>query len=131
MRSRRPEYPAFDKVRSTGGDTVAPILSSPDNGTETADGTTNFGATTNKGGGGLYWAVTTDNGSATVAQIVLGSGGNIIAGKAGRVSIGDPGAILVAAVTGLTTATNYELFFVHVDERGNRSDSVTVGFLTL
>ena len=131
MRSRRPEFLPFDKVRSTGGDNVAPVLSSPDNGTETVDGTTNFGATTTKGGGGFYWAVTTDAGTATVEQIVLGTGGNIIADKAGRVNVTAPGVVTVAAVTGLSSATAYELFFVHVDSGGNRSASSTVGFTTL
>ena len=130
---RYPPPKAFDKRASmerTSGDNVLPVLSAPDNGTEAGDGTTNFGATTTKNNGGLYWAVTTDGGTATAEQVVLGAGGNIVAGKAGRQAVTGAGAVTVAAVTGLSALTAYELFFCHVDVHGNRSATSTVGFTT-
>lgn len=114
----------------TGGDSVLPVLSSAQNGTETSDGTTNFGATTTKSNGGFYWAVTADAGTATADEVVNGYGAAIIEGKAGRVAVTAAGAVTAAAVTGLSASTAYELFFVHVDANGNRSAAATVGFTT-
>ena len=113
------------------GDSTSPTLSSPQNGTETTDGATNFGVTTNEDNGTLYWAILTDGGSCTDAQLKAGSGGNIVAGKAGTQAISSTGAKTIASVTGLSDNVDYEIVFLHRDAVGNDSSQATVGLTTL
>ena len=110
---------------------VAPTLSSPSMGSVTSAG----GAptvTTNKASGTLYYAVLTNGGSATDAQIIAGSGGNIVAGKAGNQAVTATGVNTFAAVTGLLGSTDYEVVFLQVDAESpaNTSAQATAGFTT-
>lgn len=137
MPRARTAYPAFDQAAASGpksaGDNVVPVLTSAIDGDPTADGTDNFGATTSKAGGRFYHAVTADGGSLTKAEVVSAtqSGASAILAS-GSMVVGALGAIVnTTAITGLVTATNYELFYVHVDAVGNMSAVVTVALLTL
>lgn len=112
------------------GDFTAPTLSSPQDGTPTADGTTGPGVSTNEANGTLYWAVLTNGGSCTDAQLKAGSGGNIVAGKAGNQAVSGTGAQVTADITGLSASTDYELVWLHRDAAGNDSAQATVGLTT-
>ena len=115
------------------GDNVIPVLTSPIDGDPTVDGTDNFGATTSKAGGRFYHAVTANAGSLTKEEVVsaVQTGASAILAS-GSMAVTASGALVNAtAITGLTTATNYELFYVHVDVAGNMSAVVTVALLTL
>jgi hypothetical protein len=112
-------------------DVTAPTLSLAIDGDPTADGSTNFGVTTDESGGTLYWAILTNAGSCTDAQLKAGSGGNIVAGKAGNQVVSVLGAQLVTSVTGLDASTDYEIVFLHRDAAGNDSAQATVGLTTL
>lgn len=111
-------------------DVVAPTLSSATAGTPTSDGATNFGVTTNEGNGTLYWAVVTDGGSCTDAQLKAGTGGNIVAGKSGTQAISSTGAKTIDSVTGLSSSTTYQFKFLHSDAAGNDSAQASVSLTT-
>lgn len=111
-------------------DVTAPTLSAPQDGTPTADGSELFGVTTDEGNGTLYWAILTDGGTATDAQLKAGAGGNIVAGKAGNQEVVGTGAQTVTSVTGLSAATAYEIIFLHRDFAGNDSAQATVALTT-
>ena len=110
-------------------DVTAPTLSS-----QSMDTLTNEGGvptvTTDESSGKLYYAVLTDAGSASDAQIKAGTGGNIVEGKAGNKDITADGVNTFVAVTGLDAATAYEVVFLHTDAWGNDSDQVEAGFTT-
>lgn len=103
-----------------------PILSSPNAGSPTVDGTVGANVTTNQQAGRLFWAVVTNAGSCTDAQLKAGSGGNIVAGKAGSQAVGNSGVQTIATITGLTTATTYQIKFLHsnVDSKDSAQSSV-------
>lgn len=132
MRSRRPERAAFDRAPHTAGLPVAtPALTSPDDGTPTSDGTVGASVVTNQGSGRLYWAVVTDGGAATNAQIIAGTGGNIVAGAAGNQAVGSGGTQTIATITGLASATAYQIKFLHVNGDGTQSNQSSVNLTTL
>ena len=114
-----------------GGDVTAPTLSSADEGTPTADGCTGASVSTNEGNGTLYWAVVSNGGSATDAQIKAGSGGNIVSGKAGSQSVSSTGTQVISSITGLSAATGYQLLFLHSDASSNDSSQASVDLFTL
>ena len=115
---------------AAGGGGVLPSLFAPQAGSATADGATNFGVSTNLGKGTLYWAIVTNAGVATNAQVIAGSGGDIVAGKAGSQALTTAGAKLIASVTGLSAATLYQIKFVQQDAPGNISTQVSVDLTT-
>ncbi len=88
--------------------------------------------TTDTGDGTLYYAVMTSGGSATDAQIIAGSGGNIVAGKAGSQAVTLTGVQTFPAVTGLTASTNYTLVMMQVaSPAGRHSAQTIVNFATI
>lgn len=111
-------------------DSTDPVLSSPSMASVTA--TTGVPTvTTNEGNGTLYYAVLTSGGSATDAQIKAGTGGNIVAGKAGNQAVTTTGVQTFSAVTGLTAGTDYEVVFLQTDLAGNDSAQSQASFTTL
>lgn len=115
---------------SGGGDSTAPTLSSASAGTPTSDGATGFGVTTNEGNGTLYWAVVTNGGSCTDAQLKAGAGGNIVAGKAGNQAVTTTGAQAISTITGLTSSTTYQIKYLQRDAAGNDSSQASVSLTT-
>lgn len=111
-------------------DAIAPTLSNPQDGTPTSDGATGASVDSNEGNGTLYWAVLTDGGSCTNAQLKAGSGGNIVAGKAGNQAVSASGTQTIPNITGLTAGTNYELVWLQRDAAGNDSSQATTGLTT-
>jgi len=111
-------------------DITAPSLSNASDGTPTADGADDPSVDTNEGNGTLYWAVLTDGGSCTDAQLKAGSGGNIVAGKAGNQVVSGTGTQTTPDITGLSSSTNYEIVFLHRDASGNDSSQASVGLTT-
>lgn len=109
----------------------APILTSPIDGDPTGEGTVGAGVTTDQGTGRLYWAVVTNGGSATTAQLKAGAGGNIVAGKAGNQVVGDSGAQTIPTITGLSAATTYQIKFLHMNGDGKDSAQASVDLTTL
>lgn len=109
----------------------APVLTSPNAGTPTADGTNGANVTTDQGTGRLYWAVVTNGGSATDAQLKAGSGGNIVAGKAGSQLVGLAGVLTIPGITGLTTATTYQIKFLQSNVDSKDSAQASVNLTTL
>lgn len=109
-------------------DTTAPTLSNPADGTPSSDGTVGASVDTDEGNGTLYWAVLTNGGSCTDAQLKAGSGGDIL--QAGNQAVSGAGTQVIATITGLTATTDYELVFLHRDAAGNDSAQATVGLTT-
>lgn len=133
MPRARTAYPAFDQAAASGpksaGDTVIPVLSAIDNGTEDSDGTNNALITTTKGTGRMYWAVTADAGTLTKEQVVFPTT-HALELTSGSIAVSAAGVVTLTTVSGLNPSTAYELFFVHVDGNGNMSAAATVGFTT-
>lgn len=120
--------PFPSKPNSVGVVVAAPVLSSPNAGTPTADGTTNATVSSTVGNGTLYWAAVTDAGVATDAQIKAGSGGDIVV--AGNQSVSGTGTQTVASITGLTTATVYQIKFLQTSAGGADSAQSSVTLTT-
>ena len=112
------------------GDSTAPTLSNPTAGTPTSDGATSAGVTTNEGNGTLYWAVVTNGGSCTDAQLKAGTGGNIVSGVSGNQAVSGSGAQTIATITGLTASTAYQIKFLQRDAAGNDSSQASVDLTT-
>ena len=106
-------------VGAGGGSIPASILTAPSVGTATADGCTGANVTTNQIGGTLYWAVVTNGGSCTDAQLIAGAGGNIVSGKAGNQAVVAPVKQTIADITGLTGSTTYQIKFLQVNNSTN------------
>lgn len=116
---------------SSGSGAVAPVLSNPTDGTPTSDGCTNATVDTDTGNGTLYWAVVTNGGSATDAQIKAGSGGNIVPGIAGSQVISGTGTQTVASITGLSLLTAYQIKFLQTSAAALDSNQESVNLTTL
>lgn len=129
-RDRQPagQYGFAKSTRVTGGNEGPPALSAPTAGTPNSTGTANATVITNHGPGTLYWAVVTNNGVATNAQIIAGTGGNIVV--AGNQAVGIIGLQTVASITGLTTATLYQIKFVQTDTAAAQSNQASVNLTT-
>lgn len=117
-------------ARSAPLDTTSPTLSSPNAGTPTSDGSTGASVSTNEGNGTLYWAVVTDGGSCTDAQLKAGSGGNIVSGKSGNQAVSGTGTQTIPNITGLTSATAYDIKFLQRDVAGNDSSQASADLTT-
>lgn len=105
-------------------------LTSPSDGTPTSDGATGAGVTTNTGNGTLYWAVVTDGGSATDAEIKAGTGGDIVPGVADNQAVSADGAQTIEDITGLDSSTTYAILYLQTDRSGNDSAQSSVALTT-
>ncbi len=114
---------------SVGVVVTAPALTSPTDGTPTPTGATNATVDTDVGNGTLYWAVVTNAGSCTNAQLKAGTGGNIAA-QGGSQAVSGTGTQTVASITGLTTATAYQIKFLHTSAGGSDSAQASVDLTT-
>lgn len=112
---------------SVGVVVAVPALTNPNAGTPTSSGTTNATVDTTVGDGTLYWAVVPDAGTATDAQIKNGGGTVIVRGQQ---SVSGTGTQTIAAITGLVTATSYEILFIQTNSIGSDSAQATVGLTT-
>jgi hypothetical protein len=112
-----------------GGDTTAPVLSSPV-GTATGATTATVGATTDEGNGTLYVVVTTSATQPSIAQI---KAGNDHTGSAAvfddSQTVTSTGAKTFSA-TGLTASTTYYAHLVHTDAASNDSNRVSSSSFT-
>lgn len=115
---------------SVGVAVAVPALSNPTDGTPTSDGTDDATVDTDVGNGTLYWAVVTDGGEATDAQIKAGSGGDIVSGVFGSQSVSGTGTQTVAEITGLEAATDYEILFLQTNSIGSDSAQSEVALQT-
>lgn len=113
-----------------GTGTVAPVLSAASSGTPTSDGCTGAGVTTDTGNGTLYWAVVTNGGSCTDAQLKAGAGGNIVAGKAGSQAVSSSGAQSISTITGLTASTTYQIKYLQTNASAQDSSQASVSLTT-
>lgn len=114
---------------TSGGDTTAPVLTSP-SGTATGSTTATVGATTDEGNGTLYVVVTTSATQPSVAQIKAGqNNGGTAAAYASSQAVSSTGAKTFSA-TGLTASTTYYAHLVHADAAANDSNRVTSASFT-
>jgi hypothetical protein len=121
----------FGWVLSGSGGADIPVLSSPNAGTPNSTGTVNATVSLSVvGSGRLYWAVVTNTGSATNAQIKAGTGGNIVAGSSGSQVVTTGGTQTVASLSGLTTGTLYQLLFLETGGNGQDSAQSSVNLTT-
>jgi hypothetical protein len=104
---------------ASGGDTTAPILSSP-TGTQTGSTTATIGATTDEANGTLYGYVSASATPPSDADLKAGTG----AVWAGSASVSGTGANTLNA-TGLTASTGYYAHLLHTDAAANDSNTVT------
>ena len=107
-----------------------PVLSALNPGTIGATSLTNATVLTDTFGGTLYMVVVTNGGSATAAQIIAGAGGNIVAGAAANAVVVSGALQTIASITGLTTATTYQLLALQVSGAGLQSSQVSKTFTT-
>lgn len=112
--------------------TSAPILSAPNAGTPTSTGSTGQAVTTNQGSGRIYWGVVTNAGSATNAQLKAGAGGNLVgtATNFGNFQVNASGAQAPGTITGLTTATTYQILYLHTNPQSQDSAQASVSLTT-
>lgn len=114
---------------TAGGDTTAPVLTSPV-GTATGATTATAGATTDEGNGTLYAVVTASATQPSVAQIKAGQNdAGTAAAWSGTLAISSTGAKTLGA-TGLTAAATYYAHLVHTDAAGNNSNRVSSSSFT-
>lgn len=134
-RDDRPSRPGYDgrSMGSVGGRSQpgAPSLSNPSAGAPTSDGTVGAAVTTSQPNGYLFWAVVTNTGSATTAQLKAGSGGNIVSGKAGNQVVNSAAAQTIPTITGLSGATTYQIKFLQTNQDGLNSAQASVDLVTL
>jgi len=107
-----------------------PFLSNASDGTPTADGCTGASVDANEGDGTLYWAVVTNGGSCTDAQLKAGSGGNIVSGQAGNQAVSATGTQTIPDITGLPAGTTHQIKFLHTDAALNDSFQASVDLTT-
>lgn len=115
----------------SGGSAHVPMLASPNSGTPTTTGST--GATvvlSGAGWGRLYVGVVTNAGSATNAQIIAGTGGNLVAGASLNQAATAGGTQTVATIAGLTTGTAYQVIFLVVAGNNQVSNQSSVNLTT-
>lgn len=115
--------------RSTGA--RAPGLYDPSVGTPAAAAFNAAHVSTSSDRGTLYWAVVTNGGACTDAQLIAGSGGNIVAGKAGNQAITASGVQTLANITSLSAATTYQIKFLVVTNTGLSSGQASASGTTL
>ena len=107
------------------------VLSSASIGTSAASSFLAPSVVTDLGEGILYWALVTNGGSATNDQILNGSGGNIVAGKAGSVNVTAAGIITLGNITGLGATTTYQILYMQLNATGNLTGQTSASGATL
>jgi hypothetical protein len=115
-----------------GGDTTAPVLSSPTSASVTTSAAT-VGATTDEANGTAYVVVTLSSTAPTVAQIKAGqdaAGASVPAGRQRTATISATGAFTFAALASLASSTAHWYHVVHTDAASNDSNIVTGTFTT-
>lgn len=112
---------------SVGVVVAVPVLSNAADGTPTSEGTEDASVDTTIGNGTLYWAVVPGSGSATDAQIKNGGGTVIVRGSQ---DVSGTGTQTVAEITGLESATSYEILFLQTNSIGSDSAQATVALTT-
>lgn len=136
MSRNKPPRVEFDVARTAGiagqAAVAAPILSSPNAGTPTSGGSTGQAVTTDQGSGRIYWGVVTNAGSATNAQLKAGAGGNLVgtATNFGNFQVNAKGAQAPGTITGLTTATTYQILYLHTNPQSLDSAQASVSLTT-
>lgn len=116
---------------TSGGDVTAPTLTSPE-AQSIGITTVTPAVTTNEGNGTLYVVVVPDGDAPSVAQIKAGQQSDSSAAVASaNQAVSATGSQVFSQLTGLTSNTAYELYFVHTDAATNDSAAATVGFTTL
>lgn len=113
-----------------GSSTTIPLLTSPGAGTPTSSGTTNAVVTSNVGSGRLYRGCVTNGGSATNAQLIAGTGGNLVAASCGSQQINASGVQTISSITGLTTLTTYQILTLVVAGDNQVSNQASVSLTT-
>lgn len=118
-------------VREVPPDVTAPVLTSQTVGSLTTVGGTPA-VTTDEGNGTLHMVVVPNLDSPSVAQIKAGQN------SSGGAALDYQGALIFSAgvmtflgITGLTSNTAYDCWFVHTDAVGNNSTAVKADFTTL
>lgn len=115
---------------SGGADTLAPILSGQTVGNITSDGGVPA-VTTDENNGRVYMVVVANGDAPSVAQIKAGQqSSGAAANAAENKNVGSPGVQTFTAVTGLSAATAYDVWFVHMDMAFNNSTAVKADFTT-
>lgn len=115
---------------SVGVVVAVPALTNAADGTPTSDGATGSSVDTDVGDGTLYWAVLTNGGSATDAEIKAGTGGDIVDSVAGAQGVSGTGTQTIGDITGLEPETDYEIVFLQTNSIGSDSAQATVALLT-
>lgn len=117
---------------SVGVAVAVPVLSNAADGTPTSDGATGSSVDTTVGNGTLYWAVLTNGGTATDQQIKEGTGSDVVgvAGSFGSQSVSGTGTQTIGDITGLASATDYEIAFLQTNSIGSDSAQASVGLTT-
>lgn len=123
------QFLAASARRSKAGPSF-PSLVSPNAGTPVTLGTGNFGVTTDYANGTLFWAVVTNGGSATSAQIIAGTGGSIVPTIAGSQAVTTAGVQTITSLTGLIALTTYQILFVQRTASGILSTQSSVTLST-
>lgn len=117
------------KDAAGGGDTTAPVLSSP-TGAATGSSTATVGATTDEGNGTLFAVVTSSSTQPSIAQIKAGQDHTgAAAAWGGSVAVSSTGAKTLNA-TGLAPTTAYYAHVVHTDSAANDSNRVSSAVFT-
>lgn len=120
----------FRLFLESGVDTTPPTLTNPA-ATNISGTTVTPACDTDEANGTMYMVVVPDSDIPSVQQIKDGqqsSGAAAIAADSDIISA--TGTHTFAEVTGLTSLTNYEIYFVHTDAASNDSLASTVGFTT-
>lgn len=109
-----------------GGDSVAPMLSSP---VDAASGTTtaSLSVDTDEDNGTLYWVVTTSDSPPSAAQVKAGQNHlGASAAASGSQAVSATGTqVISGGATGLTAGTPYVAHFMHEDAAANQSSVVS------
>jgi len=102
----------FGYQTTGGGGSLSVVLTSPDDGTPTSSGTSNALVTSSVGSGILYRGCVSNGGSCTNAQLIAGTGGNLVAASCGNQAITASGVQTITSITGLDSATTYQIKFL-------------------
>ena len=73
----------------------------------------------------------TNGGACTDAELKAGAGGNIVAGKAANQVVGASGVQTIANITGLASATTYQIKYLHSNGDSKDSAQASVSLTTL
>lgn len=117
-------------IAGTEGGGSAPVLTGPTTGTATQTGCVSATVTTDESGGTLYWAFVTNGGSCTDAQLIAGSGGNIISSVKGSQAVASLGVQTLGTINGLQPNTTFQIKYLHRDSDTNNSNQASASLTT-